>query len=161
MLLAPGWHTGIFYFLLCVACFAGAMILHGGLSPVMNDEIQTFVSGAAVIVFPLLLIHLFFSRITSPPAVFGIYLLIQCCAAVVAFFLLIMADETPVGETAYLLVPIPMTAFFAALVGDESIPLVVISLAVAAVSLLVAFLRGLPLYRDAIRILRALRAHRG
>jgi hypothetical protein len=157
LLLTPGWHTGIFFFLLCVVLFVGGLFVVGLPFTLNDDEIQTMVGLAGSIVFPLLIIHLFFRKPMTPGSVFGIYLLIQCCCAVAAFFLTIMAEETPVGEVAYLILPIPMTALFAAMANDGSIEITLLSSVFAIGGWLIAFIRGVPLYRDSARMMRALR----
>jgi hypothetical protein len=160
-LLAPGWHTGILFFLLCALLFGGAIAFHGsgtaGLVMTLKDH-QVLVSLAAAVVFPLLIIHLFFRRIMAPSEIFGIYLLIQVCSGVVAFFLMIMANDSPVGKDAYLMAPIPTTAFFAAMSTHQSLALLVCAAAFGAAAVLATLIRGIPLYRDSTRMLGALRA---
>lgn len=157
LLLTPGWHTGIIFFLLCVAIYVSGLIIVGTPFTMNDDEVQAIVGLAGSIIFPLLIIHLFFRKPMTPGSVFGIYLLIQCCCAVAAFFLTIMAKETPVGEVAYLILPIPMTAFFAAMANDGSTEITLLSSVFAVGGWMMAFIRGVPLYRDSARMMRALR----
>jgi hypothetical protein len=161
LLFAPGWHTGVFFFLLCLAIYSGAIGVAewmGTGSTMALKDYQILVSAATAVVFPLLIIHLFFRRLMSPAEIFGIYLLIQVCSGVVAFFLMIMANESPVSKDAYLLAPIPLTTFFAAMEGHAELALIGCAGAFGIIAVLVTLYRGLPLYRDSIRMLRALRA---
>ena len=73
------------------------------------------------------------------------------------FFLLVMAEETPVGKVAYLILPTPMTALFAAMANDASEELTLIAGALGAAAVFVTLARAVPLYRDMGRILAALR----
>ncbi len=157
LLLAPGWASGIFYFLFCAALYAGALHLHTGFGGLTLQEIQVTTSAAGAIVFPLLFIHLFFRRVTEPASIFGIYLLIQVCSATVAFLIMIMAEETAVGDTAYLFAPIPVTALFAAIVDSEDTILLAASTLLGLLAVLVTMVRGLGWYRDSFRVISLLR----
>ena len=156
-LFAPGWPTGIFFYLLCVLLFTLSLGYHTGFAGLTIRELQIASGGAGVVVFPLIVIHLFFRRITEPATIFGIYILIQACTAVVAFFLMIMAEDTGVGEVAYYFAPIPMTALFAGIANSDDGGMLVLSLACTAIAVLMTIIRGMPWYRDSLRIMRALR----
>ncbi len=160
LLLAPGWPSGIFFYLLCAGLFTVALQLHTGFGGLTLGERQIVISAAALVVFPLIPIHLFFRRITEPASIFGIYLLIQVCAAVVGFFLMIMAEETPVGDTAYLFVPLPATTLFAATQGSEEKAMALAAGAIGIMAVVITVVRGLPWYRDVYRMMAALRASR-
>lgn len=160
LLLAPGWTSGIFFYLLCATLYAIALQLHTGFGGLTLAERQVVISAAALVVFPLIPLHLFFRRITEPGSIFGIYLLIQVCAAVVGFFLMIMADETPVGRTAYFFIPLPATTLFAATQGGEEKAMTLAAAAIGIMAIIITVVRGLPWYRDVFRMMAALRASR-
>lgn len=158
LLLTPGWPSGIFYYLLCATLFTAAIQIHTGLAGLTLGEIQITVGAAGMIVFPLIIIHLFFRRITEPASIFGVYLLIQVCSATVAFLVMIMAEQTGVDETAYLFAPIPVTALFAGIADEEHGFLVFSAAAFGVLAVLVTMLHGLPWYRDTFRVISQLRA---
>lgn len=158
--LTPGWHTGIFFLLLCAAIFTGAIHGHLGLANLGDVPLQTLAAIPAALLFPLLPMHLFFRRLSEPATRFGLYLLIQCGCGILSFFLMILAKESPLGEVAYLLLPLPMTALFASSAGAAPPLLGVSSLVFAAAAVIVTTWQGRHLYRDAARILLALRAAR-
>ncbi len=158
LLLLPGWPSGLFFYLLCVLVFAGALQLHTGFGGLTLRETQVVVSGASLVLFPLIFLHLFFRRVTEPASLFGIYLLIQVCAGVVGFFLMIMAEETGVGDVAYLFAPLPSTALFAAAQSNEEAAHVYAVGALGLCAVLITIVRGMPWYRDVFRVMAALKS---
>lgn len=157
-LLSPGWPSGIFFYLLCVALFALAFTFHNGFRSPTTEELQVGISSAGIVVFPLIIIHLFFRRITEPTSLFGIYLLIQVCTGVIAFFLMIMAEESGIGGVAYYFAPAPMTLLFGALAGSSDAGGLLLSAIFGGLAVLITIIRGFPWYRDSLRIMAALRA---
>lgn len=159
MLLTPGWPSGLFFYLLCALVYAAALMLHEMLGGISIDlqEVQAIVSCAALVLFPLIPIHLFFRKVTEPASIFGIYLLIQICAGVVGFFLMIMAEETGVSDVAYLFAPLPATTLFASMAGAEETAHVIAAAALALIAIIITIVRGMPWYRDTVRVMDVLR----
>ena len=78
---SPGWISGLAFFLLSAALLFGSLLLgNTGISgPDFTDpgDIVLFLSMCNVILFPLLIIHLFFSGHGSHHFTFGVYVFIQ------------------------------------------------------------------------------------
>ncbi|MBL9153395.1 MAG: hypothetical protein JNK37_12955 [Verrucomicrobiales bacterium] len=160
LLVVPGWHSGILFYLFCAGLFTlGAWLLPPvlGTRAMEVKEWQFLVSGLSIIVFPLLIIHLFIRWPMTTATLFGFYLLIQVCSGVLALFLTIMAEESPVKEVAYLIAPIPTTALFAAIANDASPSMTGLAGAFGLAAVLITLFRAAPYYRDAFRLVRALR----
>lgn len=89
--LAPGWHTGILYYVICYLLFAVAAILiaFDGASLQTDDFLFAITIIPAVIIFPVALIQLIFrSKLDS----FRIYLLIQLFSCGIAFVLFAISE---------------------------------------------------------------------
>jgi hypothetical protein len=107
---SPGWHTGIFYFILC-SVFWGTLFAF--LNPKLGaeEELKTlmYILGfIGTISFPLIFIHLFFKKVTSTQMNFGIYLFIQICLAVVTILVTFLAETNHrIDDIVYSCMPIP------------------------------------------------------
>ncbi|MCB1229996.1 MAG: hypothetical protein KDN19_07010 [Verrucomicrobiae bacterium] len=157
--LAPGWPSGLFFYLLCAGLFGAALWFHGGGAGLTLQETQIMVSCGALVVFPLIFIHLFFRKITEPASIFGIYLLVQVCFGVIALFLMVIAEATHMGDVAFLIVPLPATTLFAAISGSGHAEkaLVLAAAAIGLIAIIITIFRGMSWYRDAYRIMNVLR----
>jgi len=87
-LLAPGWHTGYFFYLLLVGLGALSLSLE---SSIDGDGWCAYFVGAAALAFPLLIIRLFFR---NAPNSFLFYFVIQLAQFLVFLLLLWIWDDT-------------------------------------------------------------------
>lgn len=134
--LCPGWISGIFFFIFCSALWWGSAVLYGAVTgDAFLDQIEdvvVFASMANLIIFPLLIMHLFFARYSSMNHTFGIYLFTQ--AALFGITLMVMAIANALRhweEIAYLAVPIPSVFIAAGMDGndvDEPVHLIIVVL---------------------------------
>lgn len=113
LFLTPGWLSGIAFFLVCCGIWLGLFFLvdlSGGDDFLKDDGGPLmFLSCCNLIIFPLLFIHLFFSRHASNQFTFGFYTFIQLALAM--FTLLVGVMGNALGgrheDWLYLGVPIP------------------------------------------------------
>ncbi len=150
-LLTPGWHTGILFLavstcLLLVSFFLSRSFM---LSPWTMKESAMLVSMIGSITYPLIFIHLFFP---TSRQMFGLYVLIQCCTAVVTMIIAFVGDAvSSLGDILFYCLPIPSICF-AALTDSagKSHPLyfLLASSIFTLISLAIPFWRALPLYKE-------------
>ena len=146
LILCPGWISAIFFFIVCSGLWWGTVSLLENFSgSIAFDELRDvtlFVSFSNLIIFPLLIMHLFFAKHSSMNHTFGIYLFTQ--AALFGITLMVMAIANALRdweEIAYLAVPIP--SVFIAAENDVDEP---IHFAIAALIFLLCI--GFPLLRQ-------------
>ncbi|NNE91375.1 MAG: hypothetical protein HKN23_06990 [Verrucomicrobiales bacterium] len=148
--LVPGWHTGLRFFLICVAVFVGALFIHVDRSNFfdMQNWLGT-VAAVASITFPLLIIHLFFFPVTYSQFYFGLYILIQVCVLAVGWFIGGVAEiGSGLDPLLYMCFPIPFVCFLAASISNNDDPYFFIAaLAFFVFSLVVPAVRSLPIFK--------------
>ncbi|MEX2581166.1 MAG: hypothetical protein WD342_19060 [Verrucomicrobiales bacterium] len=112
LFLAPGWIAGLGFFVVSALFWLGifkAVEFTGGLSLLDDTKgLVTFLSLCNLLIFPLLVIHLFFAKQASNQFTFGVYTFIQCSLAMLT--LLMGALAAAVGQNAestYLWFPVP------------------------------------------------------
>jgi hypothetical protein len=146
LILCPGWISAIFFFIVCSGLWWGTVSLLENFSgSIAFDELRDvtlFVSFSNLIIFPLLIMHLFFAKHSSMNHTFGIYLFTQ--AALFGITLMVMAIANALRdweEIAYIAIPIP--SVFIAAENDVDEP---IHFAIAALIFLLCI--GFPLLRQ-------------
>ncbi len=113
--LTPGWHTALIFILLSTVLVLLLVAINPdldgrtGVSLFLRGDFQfTVICSLAGLLFPLLIIHLFFYPVTFSKFYFGLYLLIQICLAVVTAMLGAATNiDSPWVKTLYHFVPIP------------------------------------------------------
>ena len=157
-ILTPGWHTGIFFFLVIFLVWMGFLFIHDASQFREGEFVLVMVSAAGTLVFPLLIIHLFMKNIADTPSAFPIYVLIQICTGAIALFL--VAVENAIGEIAYFIFPIPNVILFAAMNNDDSGFLFLCALVGLALGVAIPLWRSIPLSKATRNITRQLRETR-
>jgi len=119
LFLAPGWIGGLGFFVVAGCLYYGSTMWVGrvaGQDVLHNrEQLILFVSTCNVVVFPLLIIHLFFRRYGREHFTFALYVFIQVGVAVVT--LMVMSIASMLGrweETIYMLCPLPSVLVFGA-----------------------------------------------
>ena len=162
--LTPGWHTALIFVLLSAPLVLLLVAANPefddsrGLAVLLNDDFQfAVVCSLAGLLFPLLIIHLFFYPVTFSKFYFGLYLLIQICLGVVTAMIGAASSiDSHWVNVLYHLVPIPSVLA----VGREEMNDIsdeyffVVAVVVLALSLLVPLLRARLLYRKMHRTAR-------
>jgi len=155
--LTPGWHTALIFIILSAALVLSMLAINPDLDgkPGMElfaDDDFTFavICSLAGLVFPLLIIHLFFYPVTFSKFYFGLYLLIQICIAVITAMIGAASNiDSPWVDILYYCVPIPSVIA----IGREEMNSIsdeyffTAAVVVLALSFLVPFLRGRLLFR--------------
>ncbi len=114
-LLAPGWISGIFYFLFCFLILAIAAVLAFDPGDFDIKLAIILISSANVVLFPLLLIHLLFPSHASGSFTFGVYCFIQACLGFVTMMVGIVGGSLRTYEgIIYSCVPLPSVLLIAA-----------------------------------------------
>lgn len=154
-LLAPGWHTGIFF----VPLVAGLMALFKitqFASVTMTEQAWTFCFAfLGTITLPSLIIHLFFHQRSCLTGHFGTYVLIQIALFALTLLAFIFASTLGQTEKALLFLPLP-SVILAGFVEDaaRATPLLPVVMAQVGLAVLVPALRAVPLYRAMNRAVR-------
>lgn len=149
-LLAPGWHTGIFFLTASTLVFLGlTFITANPASSWSLDETALIISIIGALTYPLIFIHLF---IPNSKQMFGMYMLIQVCTFIVALLISLVAESVSgIGDKLFFLFPIPAVSITALndSPGQEEILYFMISSAIfTLLSLAIPFWRGIPLYKS-------------
>jgi hypothetical protein len=169
--LTPGWHTGVRFMVLSGAI---ALLLIGinpdlassGLGSTFFDvEFLTFCfSIVGILLFPLMIILLFFHAVTFSRYFFGLYVMIQVCTWLFTAMISAVSETTRnMGEILYYLVPIPSVVF----VASESAGaisegyLLVAAIVGVVLCLIVCTVRSRLLFKKMHLILRDLKAENG
>jgi len=156
---APGWIGGLGFFCLAFAFWiAGFGLLDHfkGTGSSNTEDWVSLVSGPNLLIFPLVIIHLFFYRQLSSQFIFGMYTFIQVCLLAISMLVLVMAGTLRVyEEIIYAIVPLPSLLLFAAAEGEAGKPhFFFIAIATTAICLLIPCLRSRAHYRDFFRNLK-------
>ncbi|MDA7920157.1 hypothetical protein N9B73_00245 [Verrucomicrobiales bacterium] len=156
---APGWISGLGFF-----CIAAAVWLAGfgllehfeGDGPSGIDDWVAIISGPNALIFPLVIIQLFFHKQTSSQFTFGIYAFTQVCLLFISMLVLVMANAIRHYEDLiYSVIPLPSVLLFASADGEADAPLFFyIALATSAVCLLIPRIRSHAHYRDFFKHLK-------
>ncbi|MDF1859263.1 MAG: hypothetical protein P1U87_03555 [Verrucomicrobiales bacterium] len=127
--LSPGWCSGIFFFLLCSGIWVGSILLWDLTASAKfftNFEGPVlFLSLCNLIIFPLLILHLFFAKHSSHHFTFGLYIFTQASLFGITLMATVIANALGKWEDyVYLFVPLP-SVFIAGNAGgseaDEAI----------------------------------------
>ncbi|MEM1296599.1 MAG: hypothetical protein AAGH89_14625 [Verrucomicrobiota bacterium] len=147
-LLTPGWFSGVFY-ILCLGLMHTIAGMNYGPPEFTWNVDQAVTVGVAftgTLLFPLLIIHLFF---TEPRNLFATYFFVQSAVAAIGFCLLAMQDSFPALMWAGS--PIPFVNFLMAIEDQNNTydsMLLVLALITLIVTVLVCIWRGNPLIRQ-------------
>ncbi|MCB1233484.1 MAG: hypothetical protein KDM91_00245 [Verrucomicrobiae bacterium] len=162
-LLLPGWHTGMLYLVAVVAAFALlSWVTISDPKDYFDLEGRQVAAGiVGTLTFPLIVIQLFFHRRTHTQTFFNIYVVVQCCVAVIGLFLTAVSESTPLKGAGYLLCPIPFVSFLAAMNDHESDILLILAIVFTGIAFLMTLWRGWPLFRQTNATLRHMRREEG
>lgn len=156
---APGWISGLGFF--CLACAVwlagfGLLELFDGDGPSDLSEWVAIISGPNVLIFPLVIIQLFFYRQSSSQFTFGMYTFTQACLLVISMLVLVMANAiSHYEDLIYSIIPLPSVLLFASADGNADKPLFFyIALGTTAVCLLIPRIRSHAQYRDFFKHLK-------
>lgn len=116
--LTPGWHTGVRFMVLTglvALLLIGINPDVGSRSHFTDTRHLTFAfSLAGVLLFPLMIILLFFHAVTFSRYFFGLYVMVQCCTWLFTAMISAVSETSRnMGEILYYLVPIPSVVFVA------------------------------------------------
>ncbi|MEM8953082.1 MAG: hypothetical protein AAGD22_02925 [Verrucomicrobiota bacterium] len=156
--LAPGWHTGIFYFLIAAAIFFIASVTF--LFPATTHEENFYwalITYFSALAFPMLLIHL--SRRPTDSA-FKTFIIIQmvcsCLTAIIAMPTAILGTDTFLWALFFL----PHTSFVLLMESAGAAPLIGSFQAVIIIgTVIVSALRARPLYNQMSSIMSELKTN--
>lgn len=149
-LLAPGWHTGIFFLLFNSFLFFVLALLFSpsasSFPPLKDFAILASIIGS--ITYPLIFIHLFFP---NSKQMFALYILIQCCTSVVTVIVVLIGKAA--SDILLFCLPIPSVAFTVLSDSsnankDHSLYFLLASIIFTLISLAIPFWRALPLYKE-------------
>ena len=154
--LTPGWHTGIVFFVVpCLVLWFGAMLHFFDFRP-DADEMGFLIYGAGMIVFPLIILHLFFRK--SKLGHFALYLFIQAALAAITVMTLFVAESAPSAKEEFIcmFMPIPSVFFFGEAMNNFDSPIfVLIGLCWLGIGLLIPLAMAMPLFREMKKVHRA------
>lgn len=111
--LSPGWHTGVFFlFIIAVPFFFTLFQAYKSSGDPITDFISVCLLTISIILFPFILIHLFFRRSSMSKLI--LYLFIQCCVAGVTFLAMLVSESVSGAskEMVHLLLPLPSVLLF-------------------------------------------------
>lgn len=163
--LAPGWINGIGFFFLCAAIWAVALQSDGffndtvsgtflalGSLALNQSQVILFLSMVNTLIFPLIIIHLFFSKKTSGNSIFALYVFIQCVLLFLTMMIMTLAGAMArFDELIYTLAPLPSVMILASERGEaDDFIFLVLALATTFLSVAVPLLR----HRAALRQFR-------
>ncbi len=137
----PGWFTGVFYVLTLGLIFFLGERLIDGLEKDPMDEMTFHLSFVSSLLFPLVVIHLFFPEDTE---LFPAYFFVQCAAIIVGFSLLLGSEGLEYPSIMWAGCPLPFVSFLMAAEGEHvsGTPLFVLSLVTFVISVGVCVWRG-------------------
>ena len=122
LFLCPGWIGGLGFFFLAIFLWLGAFglaILSGENLLDRTRDWVAFFSGCNVLVFPLIIIHLFFRKLSQREFTFALYIFIQACLFVVTLMVSAMAEAmSHYEEVIFASIPIPSVLLFASAEGE-------------------------------------------
>ena len=161
LFLTPGWLSGIAFFLVCCGIWLGLFFLvgkvGGGDFLEDGDAPLLFLSYCNIIIFPLLFIHLFFSKHASNQFTFGFYVFIQMALAVITLLAGVMANALGGGyeDSVYLWFPVPSVLLVGSTMSNLDDQLFFyIALATTILCVAVPLLRNRAAVRDFARNLK-------
>jgi len=165
LFLAPGWISGIGFFFVCAVLWAVA--LHGdnffaerspGVSGVVKigtfavdqGQVILYLSMINLLLFPLIIIHLFFGKQTTGNFTFALYAFIQCVLLFLTMMIMTLAGAmSRYEELIFTLAPLPSVMFSANAQGEADEPIfLVIALATTFFSVTIPLLRHRAAFRQ-------------
>ncbi len=153
--LAPGWLSGIGFFLLCAALWSLAFVWAWPSSFDFKNPVEGttgLLSMANLLLFPLIFIHLFFPRHASGSFTFGIYTFIQACLGMLTGMTATLASAlSRFDELVVSIVPIPSVLLIAVANKGVSPNLELVRLGIALLTLILAVAIPLLRQREALR----------
>ncbi len=143
--LSPGWISGLGFFLLTIVLFLASLVIAGfqRSTPMNLSDIEGWIvilSIANCVLFPLLIIHLFFPGHSSHHFTFGVYVFIQGALFVFTLMIVAIGNALDSYETLiYLCLPLPSVLFFAASETSDGDSLIHLSIAIATTLICLGF----------------------
>jgi len=125
--LAPGWISGIGFFVFCSLIW-GSILFSGGFLASGSwrfeiEEMTLYLSMCNLLIFPLIFIHLFLGKLASGNFTFGLYTFVQACLLMVTLMATVFASAIPRYENLVCLVlPLPSVLIYGALEGNADDP---------------------------------------
>lgn len=153
LFLCPGWIGGIGFFLLAMLLWMGAF----GLATLAGENVLdrnrdwvSFFSACNLLLFPLIIIHLFFRKLGQRDFTFALYVFIQACLLVITLMVTAMAKAIPGNdELIYACIPLPSVLLVAAADRDaDEFYFIVISAITTMICVLVPLLRNRSMIRE-------------
>ncbi|MEM1442740.1 MAG: hypothetical protein AAGF67_10390, partial [Verrucomicrobiota bacterium] len=123
LIFSPGWISGLFFFAFTLGLFLFLILVDqavDGTSINLNDieDWVVLLSYGNYVLFPVLIIHLFFSKQSSHHFTFGVYVFIQAALFVLTLMVVAIANAlSDYEQIIYLFFPLPSVFIFA---GMES-----------------------------------------
>ncbi len=152
---APGWLSGIAFFLLCVGIWTSAAGLISSSSlpkSVPSTALTSLLSMANLFLFPLIPIHLLFPRHASGSFTFGIYAFLQACLAALTIMVAVLAAALPRhDDLVHAIVPIPSVLLAAVENGGASRTFELVYFAAAVLTFALGIAVPLMRQREALR----------
>lgn len=164
--LAPGWISGIGFFFLCAAFWAVALQSDGffadtsagisgqflriGTFAADQGRVILFLSMINMLIFPLLIIHLFFGKQTLGNFTFALYAFIQCVLLFLTMMIMTLAGAMArFEELIFTLAPLPSVLIFASERGEaDEFIFLVLALATTFLSVTIPLLRHRTAFRQ-------------
>jgi hypothetical protein len=119
-------------------------------------DLGFLIYGAGMVVFPLLIIHLFFRK--TKLGHFALYLFIQTALGAITIMTLVVADNAPSQKEnlIYAFMPIPSVLFFGEIInGIESPMLILVGLFWLGIGLLLPLGYAMPLFKEMLEVHRS------
>lgn len=164
--LAPGWISGIGFFFLCAAIWAVALqsdnffadsspgvsgrFLRIGTFAVDQGRVILYLSMVNLLIFPLIIIHLFFGKQTSGNFTFALYAFIQCVLLFLTMMIMTLAGAMArFEELIFTLAPLPSVLIFASERGEaDEFIFLVLAIATTLFSVMIPLLRHRTAFRQ-------------
>lgn len=138
---APGWFTGLFYVFVLGGMLFGAELIFDAYATSIIQNLTLHVSFIGMLVFPLLVIHLFYPDLKD---FFAAYFFIQCAAFAVGGCLSIIDGSVSISAIMWAGCPLPFVSYLMAWQGyDSNAPaLLALSSITLLITTLVCLIRG-------------------
>ncbi|MEM7010178.1 MAG: hypothetical protein AAF585_01740 [Verrucomicrobiota bacterium] len=143
LLLTPGWFTGVFYVLIMGGMLFGMDTLTNATDFKDLEGLTIHLSFVGLLVFPLLVIHLFYPEQTE---FFAAYFFIHCAAAAVGGALAIIDEAAGIRAIMWAGCPIPFVSYLMAWQDqyDNGLPLLLLAGTTLIIAVGVCIWRGVP-----------------
>ena len=117
LFLTPGWLSGIFFFLAATISLIASLVFldQSSGNNLERQSLLVFLSACNIVIFPLLIISLFFPLHTGSKFTFALYLLIQAIIGGITLMVVAAVDIATGGreELIFTLLPLPSVLIFA------------------------------------------------